>query len=527
MPSPRHSTADESLRSAFLIENDRMLADNGALMMAEESLPKRKLRRDRPLRTVAVRRFLLSFIGGVAALQAGCAHYPVNAKLERYEPPRITMGAALNAPNRADDLLLMVSFSGGGTRAAALAYGVLEALNEVQLPSRPDAPASPEGRDRRLVQEVDLVTGVSGGSLTAAYFAWQGQGIFKDYKQNFLNRNVTWGLIWRLLNPINMYRIASAYYSKSDLEAEYFDDVLFHGATFSDLNPLKGPALIVQATDISDGYYFTFSPLQFGIICSDLASYPLSRATAASSSVPGPLGAITLRNYAGQCGFQDETWMASALVNPDFTNRAYRFATQARSYTDWKDKPFIHLVDGGISDNLGLRAYLDLFMAYQDIPTALKDRGLEHVRRIAFIIVNAEAKRSTRRWSLLEENPGLTDVGDVALTAMINHYTFESTSLLRGMVKEWSAFRRAEAPNEPPLDYYVIEVSFHALSNANEQASFMDLPTSFNLSDEEVDRLREVAKRILHSRPDFHRLVRDLGGTILGSQPEPISLQAR
>jgi NTE family protein len=258
------------------------------------------------------------------------------------------------------------------------------------------------------------------------------------------------------------------------------------------------------------------------MICSDLGSYPLSRATAASSSVPGPLGAITLRNYAGQCGFQDESWMSAALANPDFTSRAYRFAVQVQSYKDWNNKPFIHLVDGGISDNLGLRAYLDLFMTYPDVPTALKDRGLEHVRRIAIIIVNAEAKQSTRRWSLLEESPGLPDVGDVALTAMINNYTYESTALLRRMVQEWSAFRQTEVPHEAPLDYYVTEVSFHALPNAEERVGFLDLPTSFNLSDEAVDRLRDAAKRILYNSPDFQRLVGDLGGRLPGSKSEPV-----
>lgn len=474
-------------------------------------------------RTAAFGRLLL-FLVGVVALATGCAHYPVNEKLEKYQPARITMGQALNAPTRADDLLMVLSFSGGGTRAASLAYGVLEALNEVELPRHSTLPTSPatEGKGRRLIQEVDLVTGVSGGSVTAAYFSLQGDGIFEDFRQNFLNRNVTMGLIWRLLNPINLYRVASAFYSKSDLEAEYFDDILFHGATYKDLNQQRGPALIIQATDITDGYYFTFSPLQFGMICSDLGSYPLARATAASSSVPGPLGAITLRNYAGQCGFQDESWMAPALANPDFTSRGYRFALQFNSYKDWNNKPFIHLVDGGISDNLGLRAYLDTLMIYPDVPTALKDRGLEHVKRIAIIIVNAEAKQSTRRWSLLEEDPGLTDVGDVALTAMINNYTFESTALLRRMVKDWSAFRRTEVPHEAPLDYYVTEVSFNALPNVQERAGFMDMPTSFNLSDEQVDRLRDAAKRILYNNPDFQRLVRDLGGSLPGPKSEPV-----
>ncbi len=460
---------------------------------------------------------------GIALSMAGCAHYPVNAKIDKYVPPRATMGAALSAPNRYDDLLLVLSFSGGGTRAAALAYGVLEALAEVRIPPRPGVPAPTGTRPHSLLHEVDVVTGVSGGSITAAYFALRGDEIFTDFKDNFLTRDVTWGLIRRLLNPVNLYRVASAYYSKSDLEAEYLDEILFHGATYQDLSARQGPALVIQATDITDGYYFAFAPLQFGMICSDLASYPLARATAASSSVPGPLGAITLRNYAGQCGYSEEPWIKAALANPDFTSRAYRFALQAQAYVNWNDKPFIHLVDGGISDNLGLRAYLDLLMAHSDVRSALKARGLEKVRRIAFVIVNAEAKQSTRRWSLLEENPGLTDVGDVALTAMINNYTFESMALLRQMVKEWSDIRRATHPDGEPLDYYVMEVTFHALPNPTERVGFLDLPTSFNLSEEDVDRLRDVARRILYGDPDFHRLVRDLAATMPGQEGGPVA----
>jgi NTE family protein len=452
----------------------------------------------------------------LALLVGGCAHYPINPKLEKYEPPRLTMGAMVNSPTRSDDLLLVVSFSGGGTRAAALGYGVLEGLAQIEVPAPSNSPLTSDHTRHTLVQEVDLATGVSGGGIVAAYFALHGDGIFTDFKENFLYRNVTWGLIGRLLNPINMIRVASAYFSKSDLEAEYLDDHLFHGATFKDINPRTGPGLLIQATDITDGDYFTFSPLQFGLICSDLAAFPLARATAASSSVPGALGAITLRNYTGQCGFQEEEWMTRALAAADFRSRAYRFAIQAQAYRNWNDKPFIHLVDGVFSDNLGVRGYLDLFMAHDDVATVLKSRGLEHVRRVAFIIVNAETKHSTKHFSLLEENPGLTDVGDVALTAMINNYTFESTALLRTMVKEWSAHRQETQPGKEPLEYYVTEVTFKGLPDANERQGFLDLPTSFDLPEADVDRLREAGKRILYSRPDFQKLVRDLGGKIPG-----------
>lgn len=465
---------------------------------------------------------LTASVAGLALLTGGCAHYPINAKLDKYDPTQGTRVVLSSSPYRSDDLVLILSFSGGGTRAAALAYGALEGLGGIQL-AAPSNLLSSDRKDYRLVHEVDVVTGVSGGSIAAAFFALHGDGIFKDFKEEFLYRNVTWGLIGRLLNPYNMIRVASPYFSKSDLQTEYLDDHLFHGATFNDLDPQKRPGLIIQATDIVDGSYFSFVPFQFGLICSDLSTFPLARAAAASSSVPGAFGAITLRNYTGQCGFRDAEWMTAALAHPDYSNRAYRFALQALSYSNRDDKPFIHLVDGVVSDNLGMRGYLDNLIASGDVSRTLKERGLDHVRRVAFIIVNAETKHSTQSWSLLEEDPGLTDVGSVALTAMINSLTFESMALLRQMVKRWSEHREAQHPDKQPLDYYVVEVTFRALPDVKERQEFLDLPTSFDLSDAEVDRLRDVGKRLLYDSPDFKKLVRDLGGTFPESPGTPPS----
>jgi NTE family protein len=327
---------------------------------------------------------LIVWIVLITASIGGCAHYPVNPKLQKFDLAPVTMGTAFHSPNRSDELFLVLAFSGGGTRAAALAYGVLEGLAQVEIPP-PSYPSSSEhqvnNESHRLVHEVDAVTGVSGGSITAAYFALHGDGIFKSFKKEFLYRNVTWGLIGRLLNPYNMLRVGSAYFSKSDLEAEYLDDHLFHGATYKDLQPGKAPFLLIQATDITDGNYFTFTPLNFGLICSDLSAFPLARATAASSSVPGPFGAITLRNYAGQCGYREEAWFTKALATQDYTSRSYRIATQLQAYRSWNDKPFIHLIDGAVSDNLGLRGLLDFFVVTGDASAALRTRGLDQVKR--------------------------------------------------------------------------------------------------------------------------------------------------
>jgi NTE family protein len=77
---------------------------------------------------------------------------------------------------------LLVSFSGGGTRASALAYGVLQELRDTQV--------GVGGERERLLDEIDVITSVSGGSFTSAYYGLYGDRIFEDFEERFLRRNV-------------------------------------------------------------------------------------------------------------------------------------------------------------------------------------------------------------------------------------------------------------------------------------------------------------------------------------------------
>src|SRR5882724_8563328 len=103
--------------------------------------------------------FLLLFV----LLGSGCAHYPENAQLKHYDPHSGYRFRNLTNTGNSDSLQVFLAFSGGGTRAAALAYGVLEELARTQIIW--------EGQHRRLLDEVDYISAVSGGSFTAAYYA--------------------------------------------------------------------------------------------------------------------------------------------------------------------------------------------------------------------------------------------------------------------------------------------------------------------------------------------------------------------
>ena len=70
--------------------------------------------------------------------------------------------------------------------------------------------------------------------------------------------------------------------------------------------------------------------------------------------------------------------------------------------------------------------------------------------------------------------------------------------------------------NAPNADIYVIDVSFKMLADKSERAYLNQLPTSFVLSDEAVDRLRAAAATIILDSPDFQQVLKDEGAHILG-----------
>jgi NTE family protein len=117
--------------------------------------------------------FLRSLLGAVAvATVAGCASRPINQPISHvdaesgYRASVRTRKQEHNDPN----MLLLLAFSGGGTRAAAFSYGVLEELRRTEVVV--------DGQHRRLLDEVDLITGVSGGSFTALSYALYGDKLF-------------------------------------------------------------------------------------------------------------------------------------------------------------------------------------------------------------------------------------------------------------------------------------------------------------------------------------------------------------
>jgi NTE family protein len=132
-----------------------------------------------------------------------------------------------------------------------------------------------DGASGRLIDHVDVITGVSGGSFTALAYRLYGDKIFDVYEHDFLKRDIQGDLITGVFNPGNWGDLLSDGWGRSEMAANLYDQVLFKGATFGDLKKTKGPAVVVSTTDIQTGTRILFDTNDFNSLCTDLDQFRL------------------------------------------------------------------------------------------------------------------------------------------------------------------------------------------------------------------------------------------------------------
>ena len=170
-----------------------------------------------------------------------------------------------------------------------------------------DTRVSLNGHEQRLLDALAVISSVSGGSFTSAYYGLYGDRLFVDFEERFLRRNVEGALLRGLLNPLQWFSSRD----RTETAVAYYRHTLFGDATFADLIRPEAPLILINASDLSAGARFSFVQEYFNLLCSDLRSFPLARAVTASSAVPVLFDPVVVENFGG-CDNSLPPWLAAA-----------------------------------------------------------------------------------------------------------------------------------------------------------------------------------------------------------------------
>lgn len=426
----------------------------------------------------------------------GCAHWPATPRLEQAGAPGYRLAEVIR-PGQSDDLLVILAISGGGTRAAALGYGVLEELRRTEV--------MVNGVKRRLIDEVDVISAVSGGTFPATYYALRGEKTFEEFETKVLSREFESELAKRIiLNPVNWFRLPSGTFGKSDLFAELYDEMVFDHATFADLKRANGPLVIINGTDITIGARFSFTQDQFDAICGDLSKVTLGRAIATSTALPPLLTPISFENRGGTCGAKPPAWQAAAEAAGAASEAPGRALLRARALQSYADpaRPYVHVFDGGLSENLGLAEVVRAFEILKVSPDQTELAAFRRARKVAVIAVNA-LRFPVVDWDKHDAPPDTDVVTDQMWGIPVDRITLDGVEQVREKLAAWQSAA-------PERRAYFAQVTFENLKDPAERLYFKQVKTRLQLPKEQIDKVREVAGRLLREAPAFQRLLADL-----------------
>jgi NTE family protein len=446
-------------------------------------------------KAMKIARWMLACVAILKLSGCGGWHYTVNEPLEKHDPAYGYRFGTVRPEDNSDELFIAVTFSGGGMRAAALAYGVLERLAAERI--------SWQGRSIRLLDEVDIINSVSGGSMTAAYYALHGDGLFRDFDKRFFSRNLQDRLESRIVAMTAVPQLLSPRYGRIDMVQEFLDETLFDGRTYADLRRRR-PFVIISASDMSLGSRFEFTQDFFDLLCSDLDKLPVARAVAASSALPLVFSPVTLWNYAGTCSLPVVPSFARA--QGPLAARQQQRLREILSYLDRDQRPYIHLLDGGLADNIGVRSLIETAALLGGLDHAFKSAGLRPVRKVVFIMVNAETE-GDRSPDKSADVPTFRQVLRALVDVPINRYSYETQVFGRQSAEAWQRVRETSGD---PVELYLVEVSLNSIADPNEREILNSVPTTLQLPRPTVERIRRAASTLLDASPDFRRLLDSL-----------------
>ena len=412
-----------------------------------------------------------------------------------------------------DSTLMYACFSGGGTRAMAMGYEVVDALAKVPYKAYVTGPGHFDTTTLR--DEIDYTSGVSGGSFVSAALAVYPQKEWPEFYKAGVARDIQGNIIKRLLEVWNWPKLLSPYYNRTDLASEFYDLRVFKRRTFGDL-PAR-PVVYINSTILAARAHFVFDEEYFRYIGSDIYKYPVGFACAASSAFPIGFAPMTLKNYVRTYQSED-----SLRLNPH-----YRYA-EANERQDvqqhaWADlyrflrdttNQWFHMSDGGLAGNIGVERVLDAWKTNGVINKSINDAA-HPLKRLILVVVNAGTDVPDESCSK-RRAPGAAKVAVYTMTTAMDLLSAERVAELKARVDELWAVVQQAAGRDPSLAHlekpYLIELDARNIQDVVLKRDFNAIPTSFDLPEVQLLTIRQAVGELLKTNGEYQRLLRALEG---------------
>ena len=333
-------------------------------------------------------------------------------------------------PDPADDgsTVVGVTFSGGGIRASAFGYGVLRGLDDIVVDGFP--------KRRTATDDIRMISGTSGGAVTAAYFGYKGAG-YVDLRERFLLANAEKELNLSR-SPANLVRIYKGGANDLSTFAAWLNKNVFDGATYSAFRRSDAPIVWINASDIYNGTPFGFTYDTFAALCSDLDKVRIADAVAASAAFPVVFKPVVVStaSTAPKCNYRQPEWLTHALADPAASVRLKAYARSLETYQNNPDVDYIKLLDGGITDNIGVTG-LSMKRAAARTPYGpLSPSAAVKLHNFVFIVVDSSVE-TRGDWVKTLPGPRLLQIPGATSNAGIRSSMREEFDALRLAAEIW------------------------------------------------------------------------------------------
>jgi predicted acylesterase/phospholipase RssA len=422
-------------------------------------------------------------------------------------------------PDPADDgsTVVGLAFSGGGTRASAFGYGVLSGLDDIVVDTTP--------KRRTVADDIRMISGASGGAVPAAYFGLKGKG-YVDLRERFLLQDAEKELHLSKLSPANLVRIYDGGANDRSTFAAWLDENVFDGATYNAFRRPGAPIVWINASDIYNGTPFDFTYDTFAALCSDLDKVRIADAVAASAAFPvvfKPL-VVSTASTAPKCNYRRPEWLTRALADPDASVRLKAYARSLEIYQSDPDVNYIKLLDGGLTDNIGVTGMSMERAAAQTPYGPLSAAEAVKLHNFVFIVVDSSVA-TEGDWVKTLKGPKLRKIVGAVSNAGIRSSVRDEFDALRLSVELWRgeliSWRCGLAPetvrrlrgtlagwNCRDVRFMVEDVTFEDFPPA-ERDKLNNIETRLKLPADQVDLLISAGRQAVRSNVRLQELFRE------------------